>query len=201
MDLTVLQAFVKHAMLGDDTPVDYYPVRAAVAEMFPKLAWLDEKESGFKFKEKRATWSWKGFKEGFADEGVPIGGATIGAGFGAMHGKALTGAALGYAAGSGVSILRSKLRGEKPSTSRKVLALSGLGYGMGGMTHAGLGSLAGRIAKPGSRMLNTFGHHVDEHALSRGGKFLRGFAEEGIPAIGAATGAGAAMATQRQGQE
>lgn len=181
MDVLVLRAFVKYASIGEDTPADYHATRAAVHEMFPKLA----------------TWSWKGFKEGLQDEGVPLAGATVGAGLGGMLSKGLSGttrgAALGYAAGSGVSLLRSKLRGEKPSMSRKLLAAGGLGYGMGGSLHA-LGEMATKKAKPG--MLRTMFHG----GASKGARFAAGLTEEGLPALGATLMTGRAMA-QHQPQE
>lgn len=184
MDLLVLRAFVKHASLGEDTPEDYHATRTAVLATFPKLA----------------AWSWKGFKEGLQDEGVPLSGATIGAGLGGMLGRGgggvTRGAALGYAAGSGVSILRSKLRGEQPSMSRKLLAAGGLGYGMGGGLHA-LGEHLTQKAKPGA--LRTLFH--GGASPQAGHRLAAGLTEEGLPAIGATLMTARTMAKHHGTQE
>lgn len=172
MDRLVFAEFTKHASgLGSrpappapEYPVDYFAVREAALQ---KLAW-----------------SWEGFKEGVRDEGIPLGGAVLGAGLGSIYGKGLTGAALGYAAGGGASILRSKLRGEQVSPEQKVLAMSALGYGAGGLLHAG-------IAK--KFPTGAFGE-VEKH-LPWKTNLVRGLTEEGLPALGAVLGTGAAMAT------
>lgn len=141
----------------------------------------------------KQAWDSKKFREGLADEGIPLAGATLGAGIGAMYKNGLTGAALGYAAGGGASILRSKLRGEKPSESRRFLAAGALGYGAGGLTHAGISGLA-HNAKPGA-----FRTALREGAaVTKRGKFLHGALEEGVPAIGATLGTGIAMGTQKK---
>lgn len=169
------------------TPGTPPPPAAGVAGPTPVEAGAAPKVASAKL-----AWSWEGFKEGLQDEGIPLSGATIGAGLGAIKKKGLTGAALGYAAGSGASILRSKLKGEEPTTARKVLALSGLGYGMGGMAHAGLGRLTKNI-KPGT-LRSVF--HEAEHDPSKI-RLLQGLAEEGIPALGATTMTGVALATDK----
>lgn len=127
----------------------------------------------------------EGFKEGLLDEGIPLAGATAGA----YLGKGLRGAALGYAAGSGISLLRSKLKGEKPSTARKLLALSGAGYGAGGLLHGALERHAINVAKKtgkASRFFHTGGPMTRMHYGI----------EEAIPAAGATLGAGLAMSTE-----
>ena len=205
MDLLVLRAFVKHASLGEDTLEDYRATRAAVITTFPKLA----------------TWSWKGFKEGLADEGIPLAGATAGAGLGRlaqMSGRpglknmtSLTGAALGYAAGSGASMLRAKLRGDTkgPSTAQRVLAMSGLGYGMGGIAHAGASALAARGvqragvagAKAPGMLRKAFAPeamHELGHNVSRGTHALGSTLEEALPAAAATGMTGAALATEKK---
>ena len=171
MDVLVLRAFVKYASIGEDTPVDYHATRAAVHEMFPKLA----------------TWSWKGFKEGLQDEGIPLAGATIGAGFGGLRG-----AALGYAAGGAASMLRSKLRGEQPSMGRKLLAASALGYGAGGLMHGGITGAAKRFGGQGAKALFP-SHGMPESFKSR-------LLEEALPAAGATLATGYTMA-KHQPQE
>jgi hypothetical protein len=175
MDIAVLQAFVKYACLGEDTPEDYHPTRAAVHELFPGL-------------EKRA-WSWHGFKEGLQDEGIPLAGATIGAGLGGLRG-----AALGYAVGGGASMLRSKLRGEQPSMGRKLLAASALGYGAGGLTHAGLEHLT-HGARAGSIAQKLF-HPLNQNK----GTFVSRLAEEALPAAGATLATGYTMAKAKPGE-
>jgi len=155
--------------------------------------------NGFVDEMKKIAFSWQGFKEGVTDEGIPLAGATIGAGLGSYlgHGHGgLTGAALGYAAGAGASLLRSKMRGEKPSTAQRVLALSGLGYGLGGLAHAGAGR-ALLHSKPG--VLKSVFHGAE--GMAPGARnigrahFLGGLAEEGIPALGAVGATGLALAT------
>ena len=132
----------------------------------------------------KLAWSWKGFREGVEDEGIPLGAATLGA-FAAPRGKGLTGAALGYAGGGAISLLRSKLKGEEPSTARKVLALSALGYGAGGLAHIGLS----HAAKPGSKLFAP--HGAIPTRIHQG-------IEEAIPAAGAVLGAGVATATDKK---
>lgn len=163
-----MQAWLdKKLKTAGEYPPDYFEVRQAVLD---KLAW-----------------SWEGFKEGVRDEGIPLGGAVIGAGLGSIYNKGLTGAALGYAAGGGASILRSKLLGEEISPEQKVLALSALGYGAGGLLHAGLAK---------SRPHGVFGEV--EKGLPWKTNLVRGITEEGLPAIGAVLGTGTAMATTKR---
>lgn len=141
------------------------------------------------------------FKEGLVDEGIPLGGATLGAALGSHLGKgkgALTGAALGYAAGSGASLLRPHKDGEGPSLGRRLLALSGLGYGIGGLAHGGTRYLTKGI-KPGT--LKSVFHGVEGLAPGAPSKWTHAreaLVEEGLPALGATLGAGYAMGSQRQ---
>jgi len=131
----------------------------------------------------KIAWDWKGFKEGIVDEGIPLGGATIGATLG--HAKPLRGAALGYAAGGALSLMRGKGKkktAEEPSDARRVLGASAMGYGAGAGAHLGLS----RIAK--------FRPHL--HAKGWKGALL----EEGLPAIGATLATGVAMATRKKKQ-
>jgi hypothetical protein len=179
-----LISFVKTATaLMSGVPRDYYTTHLEALE--------------------KMAFDWKKFREGVSDEGVPLTGATIGAALGGSKRLGqiggLRGAALGYAAGSGLSILRSKLKGEKPSMGRKVLALSGLGYGMGGLAHAGLeaavkapATRAGREAS--AKVLKWFPAHGKE---TWQGNLL----EEGIPAAGAILGTGVAYGGQKKGTE
>lgn len=124
----------------------------------------------------KVSWDTERFKEGLVDEGIPLAGATIGAGLG----KGLRGAALGYAAGAGASLLHSKLKGEKPSMTKKLLAGGALGYGLGGGLHGGLEHLT-RNAKGIGKTL----FHSDSG--------WKHFTEEAIPAVGATLGTGIAM--------
>jgi hypothetical protein len=191
MDVLVLKAFAKYAMATEEAPSDYYATRAAMTRMFPGL-------------EKRA-WNWHGFKEGLQDEGIPLTGATLGAGVGTMMGKGLTGGALGYAVGGGASILKSKLRGEDPSESRNMLAAGAAGYGTGGLLHA-LGSKlthgpkgalgqAFTSGKPGA--LKTM-FHGGEHGGSWKQKLVGGLVEEGLPALGATLGTAISMGRSKK---
>jgi hypothetical protein len=150
---------------------------------------LERMEGG---KEKDA-WSWEGFKEGLADEGIPLSGAVLGAAIGTPLHHPLAGAALGYSLGSGASLLRSKLKGEEPSTARRVLAMSGLGYGLGGLAHLGLSALAKRKASS-SLFRRLFDESVPHGKLV---SFGRGMIEEGLPALGATTATGIALATDK----
>lgn len=145
--------------------------------------------SGFVDELQKIAFDWGRFKEGLQDEGVPLTGAAIGAGIGGYLGRPLTGAALGYAGGSGASLLRSKLKGEQPTEARKILALSGLGYGLGGIAHGGLGYLT-RNVKPGT--VRTLFHGA-EHGLTPAARAAGSFAEEAFPAIGATLGTGYAL--------
>jgi len=171
------------------TPGTPPPPAAGVAGPTPVEAGAAPKIASAKL-----AWSWEGFKEGLQDEGIPLSGATIGAGLGhaIKKGKGLTGAALGYAAGSGASILQSKLKGEEPSTARKVLALSGMGYGMGGLTHAGLERITKNI-KPGA--LKSIFHEGAKDTWKA--RLMQAGAEEGIPALGATAMTGVALATDK----
>jgi hypothetical protein len=139
----------------------------------------------------KTAWDWHKFREGVEDEGIPLAGATIGA----VAGKGLRGAALGYAAGSGASLLRSKLKGEKPSKARKILALSGLGYGAGGITHGVLEkAVVGRAASKGEKVLEKARKWFPGHgAVTRRSALL----EEGIPAAGAVLGTGLAYGSHK----
>lgn len=139
----------------------------------------------------KLSWNWEGFKEGLVDEGIPLAGATLGAGLGGLKGSALRGAALGYAAGGGASILRSKLKGEEPSLSRKLLAASALGYGLGGLSHWGL-EHATHGAPVGSIRQKMFHPNTAVHPH---GTFVSNLTEEALPALGATLGTGVAMAT------
>jgi hypothetical protein len=139
----------------------------------------------------KTAFDWGNFREGISAEGIPLAGATLGAGIGSMYHKGLTGAALGYAAGGGLSLLRSKLKGEKPSLSRKILAGGALGYGLGGLTHAGLGRLAA-ARLPAQSTLRQVLTEVPGGATRRL-RFAHGLTEEGLPAIGATLGTGIAM--------
>ncbi len=120
------------------------------------------------------------FKEGLWDEGVPLAGATIGAGLGGLRG-----AALGYAAGGGASLARSYMRGEKPSMSRKLLAAGALGYGAGGGLHAGIEHMTSG-AKPGSFRQKWF------HPGAGTSTWRSRLAEEALPAAGATVATGLA---------
>lgn len=168
MTTETFKAFVLHASGNQDTPNDYVATKTAVLRMFPKLAF-----------------SWHGFREGLVDEGIPLAGATLGAGFGGLRG-----AALGYAGGGGISLLRSKLRGERPSMSRKLLAAGALGYGTGGLLHGGLEHLT-RGATAGSLGQQLF------HAPGAG-TFVSRLSEEALPAAGATLGTGVAMGTMKK---
>ena len=148
-------------------------------------------QKGKKEKEKLA-WSWDGFKEGLRDEGIPLAGATLGAGVGSIYNKGLTGAALGYALGGGASILRSKLQGKEVSPEQKMLALGALGYGAGGLAHAGLGRL---------RPHGIFGEASEVVKTVPGAwrqKLVRGLTEEGLPALGATLGTAYAVGSSKQ---
>jgi hypothetical protein len=166
MNINVLRTFFeKVAQLrttDESTPPDHLLVKVAVCAKFPSL----EKKS----------WDWGKFREGIVDEGIPLAGATVGAGMGGLRG-----AALGYAAGGGLSLLRSKLKGEKPSTTRKLLAAGALGYGGGGLMHAGLAHLTRDAAKGGlaHRLFRT--HGVSSRLM-----------EEALPAAGATLATGIA---------
>jgi hypothetical protein len=144
---------------------------------------------------------WTGFKEGLKDEGIPLAGATLGAGVGEAFHQPLIGGALGYAAGSGASALRAKLKKDPPSEARNVLAASGAGYGAGGLAHVGLGKILGKrpgIAQAifhgevpaGARFINMPGR-----ALA-----LKGIAGEGLPALGAIIGTGLMMSHEHNKQ-
>lgn len=136
----------------------------------------------------KLAWSWHGFKEGLADEGIPLAGATIGARYGGLRG-----AALGYAAGGGASIARSYAKGEKPSQARKLLAAGALGYGIGGGTHA-LGEHLTRGAKAGKGLLGKMKPAF--HPPKGTSTPLSRTVEEGLPALGATLATGTAMATE-----
>jgi len=169
LDRNVLAAFAKEAAwLFDeyDAPPDYYATKEAILSEFPKLAW-----------------DWSQFREGLADEGVPLGGAAIGA---TLSKNSLRGAALGYAAGGGLSLLRSKLKGEKPSLARKLLAASALGYGAGGGLHA----VTEHMLKNKAGVAPWF-----TEATKRG-RFL----SEALPAAGATLATGLAMGSYRDAQ-
>ena len=238
MDLQVLQAFIKHAMLGEDTPEDYHATRVAVAELFPGLekqalssaalygggaalgaaagagssmlhggdarkhivrntligaagvpaAIAGANKASYSTLLKHASWSWKGFKEGLVDEGIPLAGATVGAGVGGLRG-----AALGYAVGGGASMLRSKLRGEEPSMGRKLLAASALGYGVGGLAHGGLEKMT-HGARRGSFAQKAF------HPGNAKGTFGSRLMEEALPAAGATLATGYTVAKSKPGE-
>ena len=145
----------------------------------------------------KTAWDWEKFKEGLVDEGIPLTGATIGAGLGGLKGSALRGAALGYAAGGGASILRSKLKGEEPSLSRKLLAASALGYGLGGLSHWGA-EHATHGAPMGSIRQKMFHPNTATHPS---GTFVSNLTEEALPALGATLGTGVAMATHKDRAE
>lgn len=136
----------------------------------------------------------KKFREGLIDEGIPLGGAVIGAGLGTRLGGGqggLRGAALGYAAGGGASLLRSKMRGEKPSMGRKLLAAGALGYGTGGLAHWGAEkATAGMAARNPSGMAARFFHPAKPG-------FLSGAMEEAMPAAGATLATGVAYGMHR----
>lgn len=141
---------------------------------------------------------WAGFKEGLRDEGIPLAGATLGAGVGEAMGHPLIGGALGYAAGAGASALRAKLKKDPPSEARNVLAASGAGYGAGGLTHVGLGKALG--SESGIRQILFSTHEPIPHGIfNTPGKagFLRGLVAEGLPAAGAVLGTGLMMSHQR----
>lgn len=134
----------------------------------------------------KLAFNWHGFREGIADEGIPLAGATVGAGLGGIRG-----AALGYAAGGGVSLLRSKLKGEKPSAARKLLAAGALGFGAGGLAHSGLGGLAKR--RGGATMKKLFNTSNTAHSTG-----LQHAVEEGLPAAGATLATGIASGTEKK---
>lgn len=126
----------------------------------------------------KLAFDWDQFKEGLYDEGIPLAGATIGA----AAGKGLRGAALGYSAGAGVSMLGSKLKGEEPSSARRLLAGGALGYGMGGLAHGAIESTTKGVK---NRTVQNMFHNPGSRAHY--------FAEEGIPAVGATLGTATAM--------
>lgn len=144
--------------------------------------------------EKLSKMDWHKFREGLVDEGIPLTGATLGAAIGGKYGKGLTGAALGYAAGGGASLLRSKLKGETPSASRAMLAGGALGYGLGGLGHAGLSAAFKNSRKAGAMGAIGRGLHQE-------GRFLHGALEEGLPAIGATLGTATAMGMHKDKPE
>jgi hypothetical protein len=143
--------------------------------------------SAFSDEFEKIAFDWHKFREGLVDEGIPLGGATIGAAIGARSGAGLRGAALGYAAGGTASLARSYAKGEKPSTTRKLLAGGALGYGVGGGAHHIL-SKATKGAKGGLLKKMKPAFHKEK-------TFLHGLTEEGLPAIGATLGTGIAMGT------
>lgn len=132
--------------------------------------------------------NWHKFREGLMDEGIPLAGATVGAGLGGLRG-----AALGYAAGGLASIARSKMKGEDPSLSRKLLAGSALGYGLGGLAHWGLEHFTKGMAeaRPSGMAAKMF------HAPGKG-TFLSRATEEALPAAGATLATGIAMGTHKE---
>lgn len=144
---------------------------------------------GFVDELEKIAFNMQKFREGLVDEGIPLGGATLGATLGWRN--PLRGAALGYAAGSAASLARERLkpkeqRKEAP-LSRKILAMSGMGYGLGGLAHGGLSRLAARPGA-GKALKSTFTGH---------GR-LQSFAEEGLPALGATLGTGVAMGAHKE---
>lgn len=151
--------------------------------------------SAFSAELEKLAWDWHGFREGLADEGIPLGGATIGAALGARSGAGLRGAALGYAAGGGVSLLRSKLKGEKPSAARKMLAAGALGYGAGGLAHGALQ----KATKSSTKGLGK--NKWLRQAFHNEKSFKGGLVEEGLPAIGATLGTATSMATDKKPQQ
>ena len=173
MDARTLRSFVKEAIAlqaDDDTPADYVPTVAAIEARFPGL--------------RKTSMDWHKFREGVEDEGIPLGGAAIGA---ALSKNSLRGAALGYAAGGGASLLRSKLRGEQPSMSRKILAASALGYGAGGAAHGALEHVLGHNPKAAKYFTEATGR----------GRFV----SEALPAAGATLGTGIALGTSKDSNQ
>ena len=166
----------------------------SVADSVMYAAFADELTKIAESQLEKDAWNWEGFKEGLADEGIPLSGAVLGAAIGTPLHHPLAGAALGYSLGSGASLLRSKLRGEEPSTARRVLAMSGLGYGLGGLAHLRLSSLAKQKA-PSSLFRRLFDESVPHGKLV---SFGRGMIEEGLPALGATTATGIALATDKR---
>lgn len=168
------------------------------AETLKSVAW-----AGFVDELEKIAFDWKKFREGVRDEGIPLSGATMGAALGAIA-KAkkfpltpLTGAALGYAFGSGASLAHAKMTGKKPSLSRKLLALSGLGYGLGSLSHGGIKTLS-KGMKPGS--FKTLFHGTGGMRVGKSSTVARGLealGEEGLPALGATLGAGYALGSHR----
>ena len=142
------------------------------------------KMAAFADEVEKLGFDWGKFREGVVDEGIPLGGATIGAALG--HRNPLRGAALGYAGGSAASLAREQLKPKEKRKamplSRKILAGSGLGYGAGGLAHAALASRA--AGKAGKSIFK--GHGMAQAA-----------AEEALPAAGATLGTGIAMGTHK----
>ena len=134
----------------------------------------------------KIAFDWHQFKEGIRDEGIPLAGATIGAGFGGLRG-----AALGYAAGGAASLAHSKLKGEEPSKGRAMLAGGALGYGLGGLAHAGASKAFANKAAKGFKGLASRALHTE-------GRFAHGALEEGLPAVGAVLGTGTAMGMHKE---
>lgn len=133
----------------------------------------------------KLAFNWHKFREGIVDEGIPLGGATIGAAIG--HRNPLRGAALGYAAGGAASLGRSLMKKERPSTSQALLAGGALGYGLGGLSHAGLTRLTAKAGKGLGRFPKL------RSAFHGHGTRLGSFVEEAMPATGATLGTGVAM--------
>jgi hypothetical protein len=148
------------------------------ATMTKMAAFADELE--------KIAWDGKKFREGLIDEGIPLAGATIGSRYG------LRGAALGYAAGGGVSLARSYLKGEKPSHQRKLLAAGALGYGAGGLAHHALEKATAGTGKGILKRIRPVFHPPSgDIAKIR----TKNMVEEALPAAGATLATGIASGT------